>query len=50
MFFDPFSDFREMFILLSNVIFFAEIDEVDDRLRCKQEERIYGFNLCGHLY
>ena len=30
MFFDPFGDFGEMFVLLTDVVFFAEVDQVDD--------------------
>lgn len=30
MFFDPFSDLGKMFVLLSDVIFFAEVDKVDN--------------------
>lgn len=32
MFFDPFRDFGEILVLLTDVILFTEVDEVDDRL------------------
>ena len=31
MLFDPFGNFGEVFVLLPDVVFFAEVDEVDDR-------------------
>ena len=43
--FDPFGNLRKVLVLLSDVIFFAEVDKVDDRLGTEEEERIYGFNL-----
>lgn len=32
MFFDPFRDFGKILVLLTDVILFTEVDEVDDRL------------------
>lgn len=45
MLFDPLGDLGEMLVLLSKVVLFAEIDEVDDRFGCKEEEWIDDFNL-----
>lgn len=45
MLFDPFCNLREMFVLLSDVVFLAEVDKVDDRFGAEEEERIYGFDL-----
>ena len=46
--FDPFGNLRKVLVLLSDVIFFAEVDEVDDWLGREEEERIYGFDLVHH--
>lgn len=35
MLLDPFRDFGQVLILLSNVVFFAQVHEVDYRLSCK---------------
>jgi len=40
VFFDPFHNFAEMLVLLANVVFFTEIDEVHYWLCCKEEQRI----------
>ena len=48
MLFDPFGNLRKVLVLLSDVIFFAKVDEVDDRLGAEEEERIYGFDLVHH--
>ena len=37
MLFDPFCYLREMFVLLPDVVFLTEIDEVDDRFRSEEE-------------
>lgn len=50
MLFDPFGNLGKMFILLSDVIFLAEIDEVDDRLGTEEEEGIYDFDLVFHSH
>lgn len=50
MFFDPFGDLGKIFILLSDVILLAEIDEVHDGFGTEEEERIYDFNLVYHLH
>ena len=46
--FDPFGNLRKMLVLLSDVILFAKVDEVDDRFGTEEEERIYGFDLVHH--
>ena len=48
MLFDPFRNLRKVLVLLSNVIFFAKVDEVDDRLGSEEEERVNGFDLVHH--
>ncbi len=48
MFFDPFSDLREMLVLLPNVIFLAEVDEIDNGFSGKEEERVDNFDLVKH--
>lgn len=48
MFFDPFGNLGKMFILLSDVIFLAKVDEVDDRFSAEEEERIDDFNLVDY--
>ena len=48
MFFNPFGDLRQVFVLLSDVIFLTEIDEVDDGFSAKEEERIYDLDLDNH--
>lgn len=45
MLFDPFHDFAEVFVFLSDVVFFAEVDEVDDGFGGEEEERVYYFDL-----
>lgn len=45
MLLDPLHDLSKMLILLSNVVFLTQVDEVDDRLSCKKEERIDDFDL-----
>lgn len=37
-----------MLVFLANVISFAQVDKVNDRLRCKKEKRIDNFDLVGH--
>ena len=37
MFLDPFGNLWEVLVLLPDVIFFAEIDEVNDRLSAEEE-------------
>lgn len=34
-----------MLVLLSDVVFFAEVDEVNNRLGCQEEERVDDLNL-----
>ena len=49
MFLDPFGDLGKMLVLLSNVIFLAEVDEVDNGFSAEEEKRIYDFDLVDHL-
>ena len=44
--FDPFADFGEVLILLSEVVFLTEIDEVDDGFGGQEEERVDYLDLC----
>ena len=37
MLFDPFGNLRKMFILLSDIIFLAKVDEVDDGFGSQEE-------------
>ena len=48
MFFDPFGNLGKMLILLSDIVFLAEIDEVDNWFSGKEEERIYDLDLGNH--
>ena len=48
MFFDPLGDFGKMLVLLSYVVFLAEIDKVDNRFSAEEEEGIYDFYLVDH--
>ena len=41
----PFGDLGEMFVLLADVVFFAEVDEVDDGFGGEEEEGIYYLDL-----
>ena len=45
MFLDPFGDFGKMLVLLPNVVFLAEVDQIDDRLGGEEEERVDDFDL-----
>ena len=45
MFFAPFGDFGKVLVLLANVISFAEVDEIHNRLGGEEEEGIYDFDL-----
>lgn len=45
MFFDPFGDFGEVFVFLADVVFFAEVDEVDDWFGGEEEEGVDYFHL-----
>lgn len=45
MFLDPFSDLREMLVLLADIVLFAKVDQVDDGLCSEEEERIDNFDL-----
>ena len=48
MFLDPFSNLWEVLVLLSDVIFLAEIDEIDNGFSGEEEERIDNFDLVKH--
>ena len=37
MLLDPFCDLREVFVLLSDVVFLTKVDEIHNRLCCKQK-------------
>ena len=37
MLLNPLGDLRQMLVLLPNIVLFAEVDEVDDRLGCKKK-------------
>lgn len=45
VFFDPFGDFGEVFVFLADVVFFAEVDEVDDWFCGEEEEGVDHFDL-----
>lgn len=45
---DPLGNLGKMLVFLANVISFAQVDKVNDRLRCKKEKRIDNFDLVGH--
>lgn len=45
MFFDPFGDFGEVFVLLADVVFFAKVHEVDDGFCGEEEEGVDHFDL-----
>ena len=45
MLLDPFGDLWQVLVLLSDVVLFAKVDEVDCWLRRKQEERIDDLDL-----
>lgn len=46
--FHPFGDLGKMLILLSDVVFLAKVDEVDNRFSAEEEERINDFDLVDH--
>ena len=45
MFLDPLSNLRQVLVLLPDVVLFAKIDEVYDRLGGKQKQWIDDFDL-----
>lgn len=45
MLLDPFGDLGEMLVLLADVVFFAEVDEVDDWFSGEEEEGVDDFDL-----
>lgn len=46
MLFYPFGDLGEMLVAAADVVFLAEVDEVDDWLGCEEEEWVDDFDLC----
>lgn len=42
---DPFGDLGEVLVLLADVVFFAEVDEVDHGLGGEEEERVDDLDL-----
>ena len=42
---DPFHDFAEMLVLLSDVVLLAQVDQVDNRFGGQEEKRVNEFNL-----
>lgn len=45
MLLDPFHDLCQVLVLLSDVVFFAQVNEVYDWLGCEEEERVDDFDL-----
>lgn len=45
MLLDPFGNLGQVLVLLAEVVFLAEIDQVDDGLRRQKEERVNDLNL-----
>jgi hypothetical protein len=45
VFFDPFGDLGKVLVLLSDVVFFAEVDEVDNWFGCEKEEWVDDLDL-----
>ena len=45
MFFDPAADGGEVLVLLADVVFFGEVDEVDDWFGGQEEEGVDYFHL-----
>ena len=45
MFLDPLGNFRQMLVLLPDVVLFGEVDEIDDGFGGKEEERVDYFDL-----
>lgn len=43
--FDPLGDFGEVLVFLADVVFFAQVDEVDDWFCREEEEGVYYFDL-----
>jgi hypothetical protein len=44
---DPGSNLGQILVLLANVVLLAEVDEVDDRLGRKEEERVDDLDLAN---
>ena len=44
---DPFGNLGQVLVLLAYVILLAEIDEIDNRLGRKKEQRVNDFDLVG---
>ena len=43
--FDPFADFGKVLVFLAEVVFFGEVDKVDDWFSGEEEERVDYFDL-----
>lgn len=45
MFLNPLGDFWKVLVLLTYIIFLAEVDKIDDRLGGEEKERVNNFDL-----
>ena len=45
MLLDPFHDLGQVLVLLSDVVFFTQVNEVYDWLGCEEKERVDNFDL-----
>lgn len=45
MFLDPLGDFWKVLVLLTYIVFLAEVDQIDNRLSGEKKEGIYYFDL-----
>ena len=45
MFLDPLGDFGKVLVLLTYVIFLAEVDQIDNRFGREKKEGVYYFDL-----
>ena len=45
MLFYPLGDLGQMLVFLPDIVLLTEVDEVNDRLGCKEKERVYDFDL-----
>lgn len=48
MLFDPLRNLGKMLVLLPDIVFFAKVDKVNDRLCGEEKQRIYDFDLARH--
>lgn len=49
MLLDPFGNLGEVLVLLPDVVTLAQVDEVDNGLRCEEEEGVDGLDLYDKL-